>query len=269
MTMDTNAKMLLHTGRRMPALGLGTWQLTDDTAGTVEAALDLGYRLIDTSSDYGTQPGIGEGFRRSGLDRSELYLVAKVEETDAAYDATRRYLDEMGLDYADLMLIHRPPPHGAGEELWEGLIRAKEDGLAIDIGVSNYSAPLIDALVEATGEVPTVNQIEWSPFGYSEDMRRHADEKGIVIQAYSPLTRGKRLDDERLKKLGAKYGKSPAQILLRWNLQRGTAAVPKANQKRHLAENIDVFDFEIADSDMAALDAMNEHYSSLASLPYV
>jgi 2,5-diketo-D-gluconate reductase A len=252
----------------MPVLGLGTWQLTNDTAGMIEAALQLGYRLIDTSGDYGTQPGIGEAIRRSGIGRSGFYLATKVEETDDAYAATRKNLGELGLDHADLMLIHRPPPSGAGEDLWRGLSKAREDGLAKDIGVSNYSVELIDALIEATGDVPTVNQIEWSPFGYSDEMLLYAREKHIVIQAYSPLTRTKRLKDERLSAIAETYGKSTAQLLIRWNLQRGTVALPKANQNNHLEENIDVFDFEIGGADMEDLNRLNEHYSSLGRLPY-
>lgn len=258
----------LHTGRQMPALGLGTWQLTSDTPGTIATALRMGYRMIDTSGDYGTQPGIGEGIRRSGANRSDFYLVTKIEETDDAYEATRRDLEELQLDHADLMLVHRPPDTGAGDELWRGLMRARREGLTRDIGVSNYSADLIDELVEATGEVPTVNQIEWSPFGYSEDMLRYAQAKKIVIQAYSPLTRAKRLEDERLARIARKYGRSPAQILLRWNLQRGTTPIVKANQLPHLKEDQDVFDFRIGDEDMAALNRLNERYSSLGSLPY-
>jgi len=150
--MDPKAGIPLHTGNKMPVLGLGTWQLTDDTAGAIAAALGLGYRLIDTAADYGTQPDIGEGIGRSGVKRSDVYLVTKVEETDDAYEAARKNLSELQLEYADLMLIHRPPRTGAGEDLWRGLIRAKEDGLTRDIGISNYSAGLIDALINATGE---------------------------------------------------------------------------------------------------------------------
>ncbi|MCT7374994.1 aldo/keto reductase [Chelativorans salis] len=266
--MDPKTALPLNTSRNMPILGLGTWQLKDDTAGTIAAALELGYRLIDTAVDYGTQPGIGEGIRRSGVERSDFYLVTKVEETDDAYEATRAYLGELGLDYADLMLIHRPPSSGPGEDLWRGLIKAKEDGLTRDIGVSNYSTDRIDRLIDATGEVPAVNQIEWSPFGYSDDMLRYGREKNMVIQAYSPLTRGKRLDDTTLGEIAGKHGKSPAQVLIRWNLQRGTAAVPKANQRAHLEENIDVFDFELSEDDMARLDGLNERFSSLGRLPY-
>lgn len=267
--MDSRSTFSLHTGRTMPVLGLGTWQLTDDTVGTVEEALRLGYRMIDTSGDYGTQPGIGEAFRRSGVDRGEIYLVTKVEEDENAYEATRRNLSDLDQDYADLMLIHRPPDQGAGLELWEGLIRAREDGLCRDIGVSNYTIDQMDELADATGEIPGVNQIEWSPFGWSEDMLEYCDDRGIIIQAYSPLTRTERLDDERLRDIASEYGKTPAQIAIRWNLQLGVVPLPKANSEDHLVENLDVFDFEISDDDMASLNNLNEHFSSLSELPYV
>lgn len=260
----------LHTGRAMPAMGLGTWELTDDTAGSVENALRLGYRMIDTATDYGSQPGIGEALRRTEVSREEIFLVAKVEETDDAYEATRRYLDEMDQDYADLMLIHRPPPRGVGRALWQGLIRAREEGFTRDVGVSNYSTGQIDALVEATGETPVVNQIEWSPFGWSAEMLDDCRARDIVIQAYSPLTRAHRLDDRNLAEVAATYDRTPAQVLLRWNLQRGTVPLPKANRKDHQEENLGAFDFELDDEVMDALDGFNEHYSALgATLQYV
>jgi diketogulonate reductase-like aldo/keto reductase len=267
--MTPKSTVKLRTGNRMPVLGLGTWQLTHDTAGTVAKALELGYRMIDTSGDYGTQPGVGEGIKRSGLERDEFYLTTKVEETDDAYQATRKNLDELGLEYADLMLIHRPPREGVGEGLWQGLIRARNEGLTRDIGVSNYSSDQIKILAETSGEMPVVNQIEWSPFGYSAEMYDFAKVNNIVIQAYSPLTRTKRLEDHTLYHLALKYDRTPAQILIRWNLQRDTVPLPKANKTEHLQENIDVFDFEINDDDMTELDGLNEAYSSLGTLPYL
>jgi 2,5-diketo-D-gluconate reductase A len=149
------------------------------------------------------------------------------------------------------------------------LLRFVKEGLVRDIGVSNYSTELIDKLIEAGGEVPTVNQIEWSPFGHSEDMMEYCNDKKIIIQAYSPLTRAKRLDDDVLAQVAARYEKSPAQILIRWNLQQGSVPIPKANRKNHLEENINVFDFEISDEDMKTLNDLNEGYSSLGSLPYI
>ena len=267
--MRIDSTMELRTGRSMPVLGLGTWQLDDDTAGTVEGALDLGYRMIDTSGDYGTQPGIGEALRRTDVDRREIYLVTKVEEDEDAYEATVRNLSELGLEYADLMLIHRPPRTGPGRELWEGLIRARDEGLALDIGVSNYSTEQIDELIRATDETPAVNQIEWSPFGWSREMLDFCAHRGIVIQAYSPLTRGRRLDSERLRSVAAGHGRTPAQVLLRWSIQRGTAPLPKANRRDHLVENLEALDFELDADDLDVLNSLNEQYSSLGSLPYV
>jgi diketogulonate reductase-like aldo/keto reductase len=247
----------------MPPLGLGTWQLTNDTSGIVENALWLGYRMIDTSGDYGTQKGIGQGIRRSGIDREDVYLVTKIEEDDDAYEATTRNLSELDLDYADLMLIHRPPESGAGTDLWEGLIQAKADGFARDIGVSNYSIDQIGELIGATDEVPAVNQIEWSPFGWSAEMLDYCREWHIVIQSYSPLTRGDRLNDPRLGKIAADHGKTSAQLVIRWNLQLGVVPLPKANKPEHLEENLLVFDFELNDEDMTELNDLNEQWSSL------
>jgi 2,5-diketo-D-gluconate reductase A len=267
--MDKDSKLQLHTGSRMPVFGLGTWELTNDTAGSVLYALELGYRLIDTSSDYGTQPGIGEAIKKSNIDRENIYVITKAEETDDAYARTKSNLHELGLEYVDLMLVHRPPAAGVGEQLWADLIRAKEEGLIIDIGVSNYSSALIEKLIEASGQMPTVNQIEWSPFGWSQDMMKYCEDKNIIIQAYSPLTRTKRIDNNTLAQIGEKYQKSPAQILIRWNLQLGTCPLPKANQKKHLEENINVFDFQLNEDDMNRLGQFNEKYSSLGSLPYI
>lgn len=267
--MDLQSTVTLHTGREMPVIGLGSWQLTEHTAATIKEALELGCPMIDTSGDYGTQPGIAEGIKQSGKDRSSFFLVTKVEETDDAYEATKRNLRELQLDYADLMLIHRPPEHGAGEKLWRGLIRAKEEGLTKDIGVSNYTSGLIDTLIEEIGEVPVVNQIEWTPFGYSGQMLSYAREKGMVIQAYSPLTRTQRFDNASLNEVADKYGKEPAQILIRWNLQLGTVPIFKANKSEHLRADLDIFDFEISPKDMELLSSLNEHFSSLGKLAYV
>lgn len=269
MSMSPQSTIPLHTGNSIPVLGMGTWELTEDTVATISRALEFGYPMIDTSGDYGTQPEIGEAIRQSGVRRESFYLVTKVEETDNAYQATHKNLGELGLDYADLMLIHRPPNDGVGEVLWEGLLQAKREGLTRDIGVSNYSIDQLRELTETTGERPVVNQIEWTPFGCSPQMLAYCRENKIVIQAYSPLTRTERLADNTLAEISARYGKSPAQLLIRWNLQNGTVPIPKANRVQHLAENLDVFDFELSNDDMAALDSLNEHYSALGSLPYV
>ena len=267
--MDINSKIRLLSGRKMPVLGLGTWKLSHETAATVTKALLIGYPMIDTSGDYGTQPEVGAGIKHSGIEREKIYVVTKVEEYEDAYESTRKNLVELQLDYADLVLIHRPPEDKVGLKLWKSLIKAKGDGMTKDIGVSNYSEAQITKLIEATGEVPVVNQIEWSPFGYSLEMLRYCRENDIVIQAYSPLTRAERLNDPRLKEIAYKYERSPAQILERWNIQMGIVPIVKANHINHLEEDMDIFDFEIHEDDMAMLNSMNEHFCSWFHAPYI
>lgn len=267
--MTLNSKIDLLSGNKMPVMGLGTWELTDDPVGTIEYAIKLGYPMIDTSSDYGTQPAIGLLWQKSGIWRDKIYLVSKVEEVDDTYKRVKSNLEELKTDYADLMLIHRPPMHGAGIDLWEGLIKARDEGLVKDIGVSNYTAAQIDELVEATGEVPVVNQIEWSPFGHSDKMLDYCANHRIIIQAYSPLTRATRIEDETLWEIADKYRKNPAQILVRWNLQLGTVPITKANRREHLEEDIDVFDFELTKQDIKKMHNLNEKYSALGELPYI
>jgi 2,5-diketo-D-gluconate reductase A len=257
----------LATGTQIPALGLGTWELRGGEQ-TVTTALGLGYRLIDTAGDYGTQPAIGEAIRRSRVPRDDIFLVTKVEETEDGYDATKDRLRELGVDHADLVLIHRPPSTGAGEPIWDGLTRAKQEGLAREIGVSNYSTEQMVAVTEASGARPAANQIEWTPFGHSLAMLEHCRHHDILIQAYSPLTRGQRLDDPVLTEIGGGHGRTPAQVLIRWNIQLGANPLPKASTREHLEENIAVFDFELSDDEMDRLSRLSERYSALGGLAY-
>jgi 2,5-diketo-D-gluconate reductase A len=268
-TLDRESTISLRTGNQMPLLGLGSWMLTTHTAEAVQHAFELGYRMIDTSADYLTQAGIGRAMRRSAVPRDEIFVVMKVEEDEDGYEATVRNLEELKLAYADLVLIHRPPPKGAGEDIWRGLLRARDEGLTRDIGVSSYKVAQIKQLGEACGELPAVNQIEWSPFGHSLDMLSFCRANDIVVQAYSPLTRAKRLGDARLTELARTFGKTPAQLILRWNLQRGVVPLPKAYREDHQRQNLDLFGFELDEAAMAAMDAMNEHYSALGKLDYL
>lgn len=268
--MDRRATIPLRTGASMPALGLGTWELTHETAATVCYAVEQGYRMIDTAVDYGSQSGIGDALRDVDVPRAEIFLVAKVEEDDDGYDAIRRYLDEMRQDYADLVLIHRPPPKGLGVRIWDGLVRARAEGYAREIGVSNYSIHELRQLEKQVGEAPLVNQIEWTPFGWSADMLRYCRERGIVIQAYSPLTRGERLYDDGLRRVAERVGGTPAQVLLAWAIGKGVAPLPKANQREHLRENLGALGIGLAPGDVEELDRMNEGYSALGpALQYV
>lgn len=265
--IDEDTRVRLHTGRTMPIIGLGTWNLTHSTAALVSHALHLGYPMIDTSGDYGTQPGIAEALKKARVNREDVYIVTKVETSDDGYEATKRNLAELQLAYADLVLVHHPPEEGAGEEIWRGLVRARRGGLVKDIGVSNYSETQIETLANMTGVMPVVNQIEWSPFGWSQSMLDFCEANGIVIQAYSPLAQGKRLYDSVLVAIAKRYGKDEAQVMIRWALQIGVVPLPKANQLQHLRSNIDVFDFELDDKDMEKLRLLNEHYSALSDRP--
>jgi diketogulonate reductase-like aldo/keto reductase len=265
MTLTMRSTIQLRSGRSMPVLGLGTWQLTKDTAGTVAEALRLGYRLIDTSGDYGTQAAVGEAVAGGAIGRPEIYFQTKVEEDEDAYAAVGRNLEDAGLDFADMILIHRPPRRGGGPTLWKDLLRARDERLALDVGVSNYSIDQLEELARATGELPAVNQIEWTPFGWSRGMLQYCRKHQIVIQAYSPLTRMERLRDSTLTVIAAAHRKTPAQVLVRWNLQLGVVPLPKANRHEHLVENADVFDFELSEAEVEEIGALNEHYSSLGS----
>ena len=260
---------VLPSGNRMPLLGLGTWHLTFHTIETVCSALELGFRMIDTAADYHTQRGIGDAIKACGFERDAIYVITKVEPDEDGYAAVLKNLAQLKLNYVDLALIHRPPQNGAGELCWQGLRRAKREGLVHDIGVSSYPIDSIEDLVYRTGEMPAVNQVEWSPFGHSPRMLDFCRDNEIVIQAWSPLTRASRLNDDKVATMAARYGKTPAQLLIRWNLQLGVVPLPKANHVQHQRENLSVFDFEIVPADMAKLGALNEHYSALERLQYV
>jgi 2,5-diketo-D-gluconate reductase A len=267
LTVGSNA--LLRSGHEMPLLGLGSWMLTTHTAETVQHAFELGYRMVDTSADYKTQSGIGRAIRRHGVPREYLFVITKVEPDEDGFEATRKNLEEMKLAYADLVLIHEPPRKGVGEELWQGLMRARDEGLTRDIGVCNYKIGQLEALGDATGEMPAVQQLEWTPFGHSLDMLNFCRAQQIIMQAYSPLTRGKRLRDERLLEIATRHRKSPAQVMLRWNLQHGVVPIAKAYREDHQRNNLDVFNFELDELDMATLDGLNEHFSAIEKLEYI
>lgn len=263
--MDPSATVTLNTGNPMPVTGFGTWQLggPDAVRATVEA-LKQGYRLIDTSGNYGNQAEVGQAIQKCGFNRQKIFVVTKIEKHEDAYAATRQNLKELQLDYADLVLIHWPPTDtNTSIKLWEGLIKARDEGLTRDIGVSNYSIEQMEELIEATDEVPVVNQVEWTPFGHDMKLLDWADDNEIVIQAYSSLTRGSRLDNPLLGRLAGKYSKKPPQIILRWNLQHGVVPIVKASGTEHIRENLDVFDFKLSEEDISALDSLNEQYSVL------
>jgi len=261
--------LVLPSGNRMPLLGLGTRELNFHTVDTVCSALEFGFRMLDTSPEFHTQRGIGDAIRACGFERHDIFVITKVNPNDDTYAAMHQHLAQLRLDHVDLALVHGVPEHDAGELAWHGLRRAKRDGLARDIGVSSFSIDGIEELVYRTGEMPAVNQIEWSPFGHSPRMLDFCRENAIIIQARSPLTRAQRLNDDKVAGMAARYGKTPAQLLIRWNLQLGVVPLPKANHVQHMRDNLHVFDFEILPHDMSRLNGLNEHYSAFDRLAYV
>ena len=252
----------LRSGALIPQIGLGTWPLDDGEAATaVETAVGLGYRHFDTAENYRNERGVGEGLRRSGLNRSEAFITTKFNKEWHSYDGVRRAADaslgRLGTDYVDLLLIHWPNP-GLNRfvDAFRGMRALQDEGLVRAIGVSNFKPAHLQRLADA-GLIPEVNQIQLDPYHPRTDIRQAHAALGIVTEAWSPLGKGgDLLRDARITDLAGTYGKTPAQIVLRWNLQSGIVTIPKSANPRRLAENLDVVDFELASEDLRILDSM-------------
>jgi 2,5-diketo-D-gluconate reductase A len=250
----------LNNGVQIPQFGFGVFQIEPArTAEVVRTALDAGYRHIDTAQGYGNEEGVGQAIRESGLPRDEVFVTTKLINNRHGYDEAIAALDEslqkMGLDSVDLYLIHWPRPHADRYvETWRAFEKILSDGKARSIGVSNFQVPHLERLAAETGTVPAVNQIELHPLLQQAELREYHREHGIVTEAWSPIGKGgDLLRDERLVALGEKYGKSPAQIVLRWHIQLDNIVFPKSVTPSRIRENIDVFDFELGDDDMATI----------------
>ncbi|MEV0698811.1 aldo/keto reductase [Saccharopolyspora sp. NPDC050389] len=253
----------LNTGAQMPQLGYGVFQVpADEVVGPVLAALQAGYRSIDTAAVYGNEEGVGKAIAESGLKREDLFVTTKLWNDSQGYDSTLKAFDEsltkLGLDYVDLYLIHWPvAAKDKYVDTWKAFQQLHADGRAKAIGVSNFQIPHLRRLFEETDVVPAVNQIELHPNLPQAELRAFHAEHGIATEAWSPLGQGKGLlDDAALAALAEKYGKSPAQIVLRWQIQLGNIAIPKSVTPSRIKENIEVFDFELADDDVAAITAL-------------
>lgn len=247
----------------MPVLGLGVFDMDDDaTARTVATGIEIGYRSIDTAAIYGNERGVGEGIRRSGIARDELFITTKLwidaHGEEEAVRAAEQSLERLGLEYVDLYLVHWPhSAAGRHREAWRGLEAAKRAGLARRIGVSNFSPAQLADLVQLGGEVPVVNQIELHPF-HTRRLERAAHEVlGIVTESWSPLARGRVFGDPTLARIAAAHGVSVARVVLRWHVQSGWVTVPKTADPERLAENLNVFSFALDPADMAAIDALD------------
>ncbi|MGA1214144.1 MAG: aldo/keto reductase [Candidatus Nanopelagicales bacterium] len=253
----------MNDGRSIPVIGFGVWQVPDDVV--VDAtlkALEVGYRHIDTAYLYHNERGVGEALRRSGLDRDDVFVTTKVWNTDHGYDETLRAFDKstglLGIDEVDLYLIHWPTPaRDIYLDSWRALIRLREEGRARSIGVSNFHEAHLRKIIDETGVIPAMNQIELHPWLPQAHMRDIDARLGIKTEAWSPLGSGRLIDDPVIADVAAKHGKSPAQVMVRWSIQLGNIVLPKSVTPERIEQNIDVFDFELDDADMAAIATLD------------
>lgn len=265
MKLTIASTVALTGGVAIPRFGLGVYQTRAGTEAreAVRRALECGYRHIDTAALYGNEADVGAAIRESGVPRDEVFVTTKLWNDDHGYESALTAFEEsrrrLGLEVVDLYLIHWPVTGRRGES-WRALERLLGDGRCRAVGVSNYTIAHIDQVLDEGNVVPSVNQVEFSPFLYQRELLEHCHARGIRIEAYSPLTKARRLDDERLAAVATRHAKSPAQVLIRWALQREVIVIPKSADPGRIAENAAVFDFELTGEDMAALDALDEGY---------
>ena len=254
----------LNNGTQMPMLGLGTWDIYSKEAeqATLDA-LEIGYRLIDTATLYCNEKEIGNAVRKSGIPRNKIFVTTKVPNSQQGYDSTLKAFDAsmkaLNIDYINLYLVHWPIKEKR-KETWKALEHLYNNKQVKAIGVANYLMPFLKELETYASIVPALNQMEFSPWLYLKDELQYCEQHNIQLQSYSPLTRRKKFNDERLLRLCKKYNKTPAQILLRWNIEHGISSVPKSSNKKRLQENFDIFDFSLAKEDIELMDSFNENF---------
>jgi methylglyoxal/glyoxal reductase len=256
------SRVQLRDGNRMPVFGLGTWKLDPGrpTRAAVRAAVAAGYRLFDTAKLYGNEEDVGAALRESGLDRSEYFVTTKLWNDDhgfepalRAFEASRRAL---GLEQLDLYLIHWPVP-GKRLDSWRALEQLQEEGKVRSIGVSNFTVAHLEELLSVSKVVPAVNQVEFSPFLFQRELLEYCRQHRIQLEAYAPLTRGRKFDDPTLARIAKAHARSPPQVLLRWGLQHEIVEIPKSSHVARVEENARVFDFELSSAEMTELDRLD------------
>lgn len=264
MAAEALEPILLGERHAIPRLGFGVWQIdNDEVERAVAHALEVGYRSIDTAQGYDNEAGVGQALRDAAVDRSEIFLTSKLRTRamghDGALEGVRQSLEALGVDYLDLMLIHWPTPaHDQYVETWRGLIEAREQGLVRDIGVSNFTRGQLERIIGETGIVPVLDQIETHPHFQQKQMLPYLASRGIRHEAYSPLGSGAALDDPVIGELAAARGRSPAQVILRWHLQRGSIVIPKSVTPERIEENFDVFGFTLSEAEMGRISGLDD-----------
>ncbi|MCX7879829.1 MAG: aldo/keto reductase [Ignavibacteria bacterium] len=263
--MDIATKIKMNNDIEIPILGLGTYMLKpgEECYNACLWAFEVGYRHIDTASFYGNEEDVGRAVRDSGIKREDIFVTTKVWNDDQGYDKTLEAVDKsltkLGFDYIDLYLIHWPVPT-LRRQTWKALEKVYDQGIVASIGVSNYTISHLQELFNYANVIPVVNQVEFSPYLYQKELKEFCEENKILIEAYSPLGRGRKLNDPRLIELAKKYQKTPAQILIRWALQMGTIVIPKSAKRERIIENASVFDFELSKEDVQYLCTFNEGF---------
>jgi diketogulonate reductase-like aldo/keto reductase len=256
----------LNDGYLIPKIGFGTWEITPDSEAkqATLAALGTGYRLIDTAKIYGNEKGVGEAIRESGIPREQLFVTTKLWNDDQGYDsalkACRESLERLGLDYLDLYLIHWPATPKR-HDAWRAFEKLQQDGIVRSVGVSNYTVEHLEELMERSELIPAVNQVEFHPFIYNQQLNLldFCAAQHIIIEAYSPLRRLKGDDiPDALAKIAERFDKTPQQIILRWCVQQGTVPLPRSTNPEHIQENFEIFDFELTKDDMLRLDSISD-----------
>jgi 2,5-diketo-D-gluconate reductase A len=254
----------LNDENTMPVLGLGVADLSDDEAErAVSAALEIGCRLIDTAAIYGNEAGVGRAIAASGIPRAELFVTTKLATEDhgfiKAQGACSASLERLGLDYVDLYLVHWPAPSvGKYVDSFGGMIQSRGEGHARSIGVANFTEDHLTTVIDLSFVTPVVNQVELHPLLNQDELRKADAQHNVVTQSYTPLVLGKLMDNPTVTSVAGEYGKTPAQVLLRWNLQLGNAVIFRSAKPEHIAGNLDVFDFELAAEHMDAINGLND-----------
>lgn len=262
LTLDSRA--VLNNGVEIPLLGLGVYQSPpgQTTENAVRYALMIGYRLIDTAQLYGNEEDVGRALRKSGVSRDDVFITTKVWNSDQGYESTlqacNKSLKKLGLSYLDLYLIHWPVPE-VSEETWKAMVTLLREQKTRAIGVSNYDIDDLSQLMQSSDVLPAVDQVEIHPFLYQERLLRFCEKNRIQMEAYSPLTRGMRINHPTIVAVANKYRKTPAQVLIRWSLQHGLVVIPKSIQEDRILENSRVFDFQLEPEDMKLFDSLNEN----------